>query len=58
MEPSAAVVRPARAHIPDPRRWWALGAVAVGLPDALIEQLYALRLDDAELLNPGTWGIP
>jgi 1-deoxyxylulose-5-phosphate synthase len=36
----------------------ALGAIAVRLPDALIEQLYALRLDDAELLNPGTWGIP
>jgi hypothetical protein len=36
----------------------ALGAVVVRLPNALIEQLYALRLDDAELLNPGMWGIP
>jgi aryl-alcohol dehydrogenase-like predicted oxidoreductase len=36
----------------------ALSAIAVRLPNALIEQLYALRLDDAELLNPGTWGIP
>jgi aryl-alcohol dehydrogenase-like predicted oxidoreductase len=36
----------------------ALGAIAVRLPNVLIEQLYALRLDDAELLNPGTWGIP
>jgi aryl-alcohol dehydrogenase-like predicted oxidoreductase len=36
----------------------ALGAVAVRLPSDLLEQLYALRLDDAELLNPSTWGIP
>jgi 1-deoxyxylulose-5-phosphate synthase len=36
----------------------ALGALTVRLPGALIEQLYALRLDDAELLNPATWGIP
>jgi len=36
----------------------ALGAVAVRLPGALLERLYALRLDDAELLNPSTWGIP
>jgi aryl-alcohol dehydrogenase-like predicted oxidoreductase len=36
----------------------ALGAVAVSLPGDLLEQLYALRLDDAELLNPATWGIP
>jgi aryl-alcohol dehydrogenase-like predicted oxidoreductase len=36
----------------------ALGAVAVWLPNDLLEQLYALRLDDAELLNPSTWGIP
>jgi 1-deoxyxylulose-5-phosphate synthase len=36
----------------------ALGAIVVRLPDALLDQLYRLRLDDAELLNPGTWGIP
>jgi 1-deoxyxylulose-5-phosphate synthase len=36
----------------------ALGAVAVRLPHDLLERLYALRLDDAELLNPATWGIP
>jgi aryl-alcohol dehydrogenase-like predicted oxidoreductase len=36
----------------------ALGAIAVQLPRELIERLYALRLDDAELLNPATWGIP
>jgi len=36
----------------------ALGAVAVRLPGALLERIYALRLDDAELLNPSTWGIP
>lgn len=36
----------------------ALGAVAVRLPNDLLEQLYGLRLDDAELLNPSTWGIP
>jgi aryl-alcohol dehydrogenase-like predicted oxidoreductase len=36
----------------------ALGAVAVNLPADLLAQLTALRLDDADLLNPGTWGIP
>jgi aryl-alcohol dehydrogenase-like predicted oxidoreductase len=36
----------------------ALGAADVQLPEALLEQLRALRLDDAELLNPATWGIP
>jgi aryl-alcohol dehydrogenase-like predicted oxidoreductase len=36
----------------------ALGATAVRLPHDLLEQLRALRLDDAELLNPSTWGIP
>ncbi len=36
----------------------ALGAVSIQLPPDLLAQLTALRLDDAELLNPGTWGIP
>jgi aryl-alcohol dehydrogenase-like predicted oxidoreductase len=36
----------------------ALGAVAVELPPDLLAQLTALRLDDANLLNPSTWGIP
>jgi aryl-alcohol dehydrogenase-like predicted oxidoreductase len=36
----------------------ALGATAVSLPSDLLAQLAALRLDDAGLLNPGTWGIP
>lgn len=36
----------------------ALGALAVTLPAGLLAQLAALRLDDADLLNPGTWGIP
>jgi 1-deoxyxylulose-5-phosphate synthase len=36
----------------------ALGATGVGLPDGLLDELRALRLDDAELLNPSTWGIP
>jgi aryl-alcohol dehydrogenase-like predicted oxidoreductase len=36
----------------------ALGALSVRLPGALVEQLHALRLDDPELLNPATWGIP
>ncbi|HEX5690781.1 MAG TPA: aldo/keto reductase, partial [Roseiflexaceae bacterium] len=36
----------------------ALGALLVELPDAFVEQLHALRLDDPDLLNPATWGIP
>jgi aryl-alcohol dehydrogenase-like predicted oxidoreductase len=36
----------------------ALGAAAVQLPPDLLEELAALRLDDADLLNPSTWGIP
>jgi aryl-alcohol dehydrogenase-like predicted oxidoreductase len=36
----------------------ALGAATVRLPASLLAQLTALRLDDADLLNPGTWGIP
>lgn len=33
-----------------------LPALNMKLPDALIGQLTALRLDDEDLLNPGTWG--
>ena len=33
-----------------------LPALNVKLPDTLIRQLTALRLDDEDLLNPGTWG--
>jgi aryl-alcohol dehydrogenase-like predicted oxidoreductase len=36
----------------------ALGAATVTLPAGLLTQLKALRLDDADLLNPSTWGIP
>jgi 1-deoxyxylulose-5-phosphate synthase len=36
----------------------ALGAATVKLPADLLAQLTALRLDDADLLNPSTWGIP
>jgi aryl-alcohol dehydrogenase-like predicted oxidoreductase len=36
----------------------ALSAATVTLPADLLAQLSALRLDDADLLNPGTWGIP
>jgi 1-deoxyxylulose-5-phosphate synthase len=36
----------------------ALGAAKITLPADLLAQLTALRLDDADLLNPGTWGIP
>lgn len=36
----------------------ALGTTTVALPANLLGQLIALRLDDADLLNPGTWGIP
>lgn len=33
-----------------------LQAVQTALPADLLAQLYPLRLDDADLLNPGTWG--
>ncbi len=36
----------------------ALGAVRAPLDPALRAALAALRLDDAELLDPSTWGIP
>lgn len=35
-----------------------LGALDLVLPAELLEQLRALRLDDEDLLNPSTWGIP
>jgi len=35
-----------------------LAALACALPAPLLDQLRALRLDDEQLLNPGTWGIP
>jgi len=35
----------------------ALAAATLSLPPALVEKLAALRLDDENLLNPGTWGI-
>lgn len=35
-----------------------LVAVTTQLPPGLVHQLAALRLDDDDLLNPGTWGIP
>lgn len=35
-----------------------LGALALELPAGLLAELRALRLDDDELLNPSTWGIP
>jgi aryl-alcohol dehydrogenase-like predicted oxidoreductase len=36
----------------------ALGAAATRLPGDLLARLAALRLDDDDLLNPSTWGIP
>lgn len=36
----------------------ALAAASLRLPDGLLDRLRALRLDDADLLNPSTWGIP
>jgi aryl-alcohol dehydrogenase-like predicted oxidoreductase len=36
----------------------ALGATAIQLPADLLARLAALRLDDDDLLNPSTWGIP
>jgi aryl-alcohol dehydrogenase-like predicted oxidoreductase len=35
-----------------------LKAIGCSLPDDLLTALLDLRLDDADLLNPGTWGIP
>jgi aryl-alcohol dehydrogenase-like predicted oxidoreductase len=35
-----------------------LQVLQVNLPEALLAQLYPLALDDDDLLNPGTWGIP
>jgi aryl-alcohol dehydrogenase-like predicted oxidoreductase len=35
-----------------------LGALDVTLPTDLLHQFQALRLDDEDLLNPSTWGIP
>ena len=32
-------------------------AAAAMLPQSLLDELRALRLDDANLLNPGTWGL-
>ena len=34
-----------------------LQATQVTLPDALLRQLYRLRLDDPDLLNPGIWQL-
>ncbi len=36
----------------------ALGAAVIQLPAGLLARLAALRLDNANLLNPSTWGIP
>lgn len=35
-----------------------LHVLQINLPEALLAQLYPLALDDDDLLNPGTWGIP
>jgi aryl-alcohol dehydrogenase-like predicted oxidoreductase len=35
-----------------------LGALGTALPEGLLAELRGLRLDDADLLNPSTWGIP
>ncbi len=35
-----------------------LHSLSLDLSPAMLEQIGALRLDDADLLNPGTWGIP
>jgi hypothetical protein len=32
-------------------------ATKITLPDDLLVQLYELRLDDPDLLNPGTWNL-
>jgi 1-deoxyxylulose-5-phosphate synthase len=34
-----------------------LPALTTSLPAALLEALYTLRVDDENLVNPGTWGI-
>jgi aryl-alcohol dehydrogenase-like predicted oxidoreductase len=35
-----------------------LHSLSLDLSRAMLQQLASLRLDDADLLNPGTWGIP
>jgi aryl-alcohol dehydrogenase-like predicted oxidoreductase len=35
-----------------------LEAVAIELPQDFLAQLRSLRVEDEELLNPGTWGVP
>lgn len=35
-----------------------LRSLSLDLSPAMLEQLASLRLDDPNLLNPGTWGIP
>jgi aryl-alcohol dehydrogenase-like predicted oxidoreductase len=35
-----------------------LHSLTLDLSPAMVERLRSLRLDDADLLNPGTWGIP
>lgn len=35
-----------------------VAAVDVNMSPTLLRELTSLRLDDADLLNPGTWGIP
>lgn len=35
-----------------------LRSLSLALSPALLEQIGSLRLDDPDLLNPGTWGIP
>jgi aryl-alcohol dehydrogenase-like predicted oxidoreductase len=35
-----------------------LHSLSLRLTPAMLEQLKSLRLDDADVLNPGTWGIP
>ncbi|MBX3051348.1 MAG: aldo/keto reductase [Caldilineaceae bacterium] len=34
-----------------------LPALTTQLPPALLQQLYALRVEDEDLINPGTWGF-
>jgi aryl-alcohol dehydrogenase-like predicted oxidoreductase len=35
-----------------------LHSLSLQLSPAMLQQLESLRLDDPDLLNPGTWGIP
>lgn len=42
----------------EPELHEALASATLELPATLLPQLVALRLDDADLLNPSTWGIP